>query len=43
MGLAKEIEIEELIPCPHVIKRVQMYKLKYYMANALRRVPSEQV
>jgi uncharacterized Fe-S cluster-containing radical SAM superfamily protein len=41
--LADELEIEELILYPHVIKRVEMYKLKYYKAYSPEKVPSEQV
>jgi len=42
-SLAEEMEIEELILYPHVIKRVQTYKLKYHTAYTPERVPPEQV
>jgi uncharacterized Fe-S cluster-containing radical SAM superfamily protein len=42
-SLAEDMEIEELILYPHVIKRVQMYKLKYYTAYTPEGVPPEQV
>ncbi|MDI6905741.1 MAG: radical SAM protein, partial [Candidatus Bathyarchaeia archaeon] len=41
--LSGEIEIEELILYPHVIKRIQKYGLKYYTAYAPDRVPPEQI
>ena len=41
--LADELEIEELILYPHVIKRVGMYKLKYYTGYSPGRVPPEQI
>jgi len=41
--LSREIEIEELILYPHVIKRIQKYGLKYYTAYTPERVPPEQV
>ncbi|MEM2972009.1 MAG: radical SAM protein [Candidatus Bathyarchaeia archaeon] len=41
--LAEELEIEELILYPHVIKRIQMNKLKYYTAYSPENVPPERV
>ncbi|MBX5321207.1 MAG: radical SAM protein [Candidatus Bathyarchaeota archaeon] len=41
--LADEVEIEELILYPHVVRRLRSYKLKYYMGYAPERVPPEQV
>mgnify|MGYP001024344213 FL=1 len=41
--LADELEIEELILYPHVIKRVGRYKLKYYTAYSPERIPPEQI
>ena len=41
--LAEEIEIEELILYPHVIKRIQKHGLKYYTAYSPERVPLEQI
>jgi len=41
--LADELEIEELILYPHVIKRVRMHKLKYYTAYSPEGVPPEQI
>ncbi|MEM3616380.1 MAG: radical SAM protein [Candidatus Bathyarchaeia archaeon] len=41
--LAEEIEIEELILYPHVVQRLQNYRLKYYTGYAPDRVPPEQV
>jgi uncharacterized Fe-S cluster-containing radical SAM superfamily protein len=41
--LADDLEIEELILYPHVIKRVRKYKLKYYSAYSPERVPPEQI
>ena len=41
--LADELEIEELILYPHVIKRVGMYKLKYHTAYSPERVSPEQI
>ena len=42
-SLAEELEIEELILYPHVIRRVQKYRLKYYTAYSPERVPPEQI
>ena len=42
-NLAREVEIEELILYPHVIKRIQKNKLKYYTAYSPKEVPPEQV
>ena len=42
-SLADEMEIEELILYPHVIKRVRMHKLKYYTAYSPEGVPPEQI
>jgi uncharacterized Fe-S cluster-containing radical SAM superfamily protein len=41
--LADELEIEELILYPHVIKRMKKHKLKYYTAYSPERVPPEQI
>ncbi len=41
--LAEEIEIEELILYPHVVKRLRHYKLRYSTGYAPERVPPEQV
>lgn len=42
-SLAEEMEIEELILYPHVVRRLHSYKLKYYSGYAPERVPPEQV
>jgi uncharacterized Fe-S cluster-containing radical SAM superfamily protein len=42
-GLAEELEIEELILYPHVVKKMEKYKLKYYKAHQPERVPREQI
>ena len=42
-SLADELEIEELILYPHVVKRLQMHKLKYYKAYSPEGVPKEQI
>jgi len=42
-SLAEKLEIEELILYPHVIRRVQKCKLKYYTAYSPERVPPEQI
>ncbi|MEM2440297.1 MAG: radical SAM protein [Candidatus Bathyarchaeia archaeon] len=41
--LAKEIEIEELILYPHVVRKLQKYGLKYYTGYAPENVPPEQI
>lgn len=41
--LAEEIEIEELILYPHVVRKLQRYGLKYYTGYAPERVPPEQI
>jgi uncharacterized Fe-S cluster-containing radical SAM superfamily protein len=41
--LAEELEIEELILYPHVIKRIRKHKLKYYKAYSLENVPPERI
>jgi uncharacterized Fe-S cluster-containing radical SAM superfamily protein len=41
--LAEEIEIEELILYPHVVKRLHNYKLRYFTGYTPDRVPPEQV
>jgi len=41
--LAKGLEIEELILYPHVIKKMERHKLKYYKAHQPERVPPEQI
>jgi uncharacterized Fe-S cluster-containing radical SAM superfamily protein len=42
-SLADEVEIEELILYPHVMKRIQKHKLKYCTAYAPERIPPEQI
>ncbi|MEM1566611.1 MAG: radical SAM protein [Candidatus Bathyarchaeia archaeon] len=41
--LAEEIEIEELILYPHVVRKLQKYGLKYYTGYAPENVPQEQI
>jgi uncharacterized Fe-S cluster-containing radical SAM superfamily protein len=41
--MAEEIEIEELILYPHVVRRLQKYGLKYYTGYAPENVPPEQI
>ncbi|MEM2420042.1 MAG: radical SAM protein [Candidatus Bathyarchaeia archaeon] len=41
--LAEEIEIEELILYSHVVRKLQIYGLKYYTGYAPENVPPEQV
>lgn len=41
--LAEEIEIEELILYPHVVRRLRNYKLRYFTGYAPEKVPPEQV
>jgi uncharacterized Fe-S cluster-containing radical SAM superfamily protein len=41
--LAGEIEIEELILYPHVVKRIQRHRLKYHVAHPPEKVPKEQI
>jgi uncharacterized Fe-S cluster-containing radical SAM superfamily protein len=41
--LPPEIEIEELILYPHVIKRIQKHGLKHYTAHTPERIPPEQI
>jgi len=41
--LAEEIEIEELILYPHVVRRLQKYGLRYYTGYAPENVPPEQI
>jgi uncharacterized Fe-S cluster-containing radical SAM superfamily protein len=41
--LARNLEIEELILYPHVIERIQKYKLKYHSAHRPNRIPPEQI
>jgi len=41
--LAKELEIEELILYPHVIRRVRKHRLKYYRAYSPERIPPERI
>jgi uncharacterized Fe-S cluster-containing radical SAM superfamily protein len=41
--LAKEVEIEELILYPHVVRKLQKYGLKYYTGYAPENVPQEQI
>ncbi|MGC8999234.1 MAG: radical SAM protein [Candidatus Bathyarchaeia archaeon] len=41
--LAEEIEIEELILYPHVVRRLRNYKLRYFTGYAPERVPPEQI
>lgn len=40
---AEELEVEELILYPHVIKKVKKHKLKYYKAYTPEKVPTEQI
>ncbi len=42
-SLADELEIEELILYPHVIRRLQKHKLKHYTAYSPETVPPEQI
>jgi uncharacterized Fe-S cluster-containing radical SAM superfamily protein len=42
-NLAEELEIEELILYPHVIKKVRLHKLKYYTAYTPDNVPAERI
>jgi len=42
-SLAHDLEIEELILYPHVIRRMQKHKLKYYIAHSPEKVPPEQI
>jgi len=42
-NLAEELEIEELILYPHVIRRVRLHKLKYYTAYTPDNVPPEKI
>jgi uncharacterized Fe-S cluster-containing radical SAM superfamily protein len=42
-NLAEELEIEELILYPHVIRRVRLHKLKYYTACTPDSVPPEKI
>jgi uncharacterized Fe-S cluster-containing radical SAM superfamily protein len=41
--LAGEIEIEELILYPHVVRRLNKYGLTYHIAHAPNRVPPDQI
>ena len=41
LELARDVEIEELIPYPHVLNRIQKYGLKYYSACTPDKVPPE--
>ncbi|MEM3783926.1 MAG: molybdenum cofactor biosynthesis protein MoaA, partial [Candidatus Bathyarchaeia archaeon] len=41
--LIDEVEIEELILYPHVVRRLRNHKLKYYTGYTPERVPPEQV
>lgn len=41
--LAEEIEIEELILYPHVVRKLQKYGLRYYTGYAPENVPPEQI
>jgi len=41
--LVEELEIEELILYPHVVKKMEEYKMKYYKAHQPERVPPEQI
>jgi hypothetical protein len=41
--LAEEIEVEELILYPHVVRRLQKYGLRYYTGYAPENVPPEQI
>ncbi|MEM3730840.1 MAG: radical SAM protein [Candidatus Bathyarchaeia archaeon] len=42
-GLAEDLEIEELILYPHVVRRIQKHGLKYYRAYSPEGVPKEQI
>lgn len=42
-SLVKELEIEELILYPHVVKRIGKFGLKYYKAYSPDKVPPEQI
>lgn len=42
-GLAEELEVEELILYPHVVRKVREHKLKYYTAHTPQWVPPEQI
>jgi uncharacterized Fe-S cluster-containing radical SAM superfamily protein len=41
--MANDIEIEELILYPHVVRKLQKYGLKYYTAYTPENIPSEQI
>ena len=41
--LAKEIETEELILYPHVVRRIKKHRLKYHRAYTPDKVPAEQI
>nr|MDO8100144.1 radical SAM protein [Candidatus Njordarchaeota archaeon] len=41
--LTQEIEIEELILYPHVVKRLKKYGLAYYIAHTPDRIPPDQI
>ena len=41
--LAEEVEIEELILYPHVVRRMQKHGLKYHRAYTPDKVPTEQI
>lgn len=41
--LAEKLEVEELILYPHVIKRLNGYRLRYSSGNKPNRVPREQI
>jgi uncharacterized Fe-S cluster-containing radical SAM superfamily protein len=42
-NLATQVEIEELILYPHVVKRLQRYKLRHISGHEPNKVPKEQV
>lgn len=41
--VAEDVEIEELILYPHVVKRIRRYGLKYYSTHRPDRIPPEQI
>jgi len=42
-ALQEEVEVEELILYPHVVKRLKKYGLKYFVAHPPDRIPPEQI
>ena len=41
--LEEEVEVEELILYPHVVKRLKRYGLKYFVAHPPNKIPPEQI